>query len=88
MADADSTEAPICGKSLVGISTTVEEVSCLLDTYMDLLFDANQYVVDDAEQSARACYQIYALLVAAKSQLGRLRGVPEALIRSVQGGAA
>ncbi len=80
MTGIHSTEAPI-RREIAHVSTEVEDAGFLLNSYMQLLFDANQYTITDAEQCGRACSQIYALLVAARVQVDRLQAVPDALMR-------
>lgn len=61
--------------------TVIEEVGCLLNSYTELLFDANQFLPDDPADCSRANAQIYALLTAVRAQLDRLNDIPDVLMQ-------
>lgn len=61
--------------------TAVEEVSCLLNSYTELLFKANHFLPNDPADCLRANAQIYALLTAVRTQLDRLKSIPDALMQ-------
>lgn len=74
MAEINSTEATQT-RVILDAATTVEEVGNLLSSYVDLMLDVNLN-----SDGSDGIPRVYALLVAAQTQLERLATVPDALI--------
>ncbi|MBK8762096.1 MAG: hypothetical protein IPM03_17080 [Sulfuritalea sp.] len=72
--------AELIRSDIFDAATEVEEVSCLLNSYSDLLLKANEFLIDDPQSCKRANLQIYALLEAVRPQLDRLKAIPDRLI--------
>ncbi len=74
-----STEAAAGNPGLFELTVTVEDITFLLKSYTELLFDAGQFDVSDAENATRGANQIYALLTAVRTQVDHLEKVSDAL---------
>ena len=89
MADVNSKvksqeSAEVARAEMYKAATEVEEVSCFLDSYVELLLDANEFLPDDPESCRRANAQIFALLEAVRTQLARLEVVPSTLMDAIR----